>query len=155
MNCKNCYNDLVRNSDYCNYCGGKVIRNRLTIKNLFEHISETFFNYDNKLLKTFIDLFKKPEIVIDSYVKGVRKRYVNPISFFGIILTLNGLNIFLITKFYKKYLDASNLIGDLDSATDQTTKKIMEMSSDISLEYASLLFSLLIPFVAFLSWIVF
>ena len=84
MNCKNCQNELTPESDYCNICGGKVIRNRLTLKNLFEHVSETFFNYDNKLLRTFIDLLKKPDEVINSYVKGVRKRYVNPLSFFGV-----------------------------------------------------------------------
>ncbi len=155
MNCKNCNIELTEKSDFCNSCGGKVIRNRLTFRNLFEHISETFFNYDNKLFRTFIDLFKKPEVVIDSYVQGVRKRYVNPVSFFGIILTVNGLNIFIISKFYKKYLDASTLIGDMDSANNEATKKIMGMSSDISLEYASLMFSILIPFAALISWVVF
>ncbi|GAA4960752.1 DUF3667 domain-containing protein [Algibacter aquimarinus] len=155
MNCKNCERELATDSDYCNGCGGKVIRNRLTIRNLFEHLSETFFNYDNKLLRTFIDLFKKPEVVIDGYVKGVRKRYVNPISFFGVILTVNGLNIFIITKFYKRYLDASNLLGDKNVANNEASRKIMELTSDFSLEYASLLFSFLIPLAALLSWITF
>jgi len=155
MNCKNCDSNFEDNSDYCNSCGAKVIRNRLTFRNLFEHIGETFFNYDNKLLRTFLDLFKKPEIVIGSYVQGVRKRYVNPISFFGITLTLNGLNIFLISKFYKKYLDVSNLLGDIGSSSDEGQKKAMEMVSEISLEYASLTFSILIPFGALISWIVF
>ncbi|WP_084203527.1 DUF3667 domain-containing protein [Psychroserpens damuponensis] len=155
MTCKNCNNQLPANSDYCNMCGGRVIRKRLTFKNLFEHFSETFFNYDNKLLRTFIDLFKKPEIVIDSYVQGVRKRYVNPVSFFGIILTINGLNVFLISKFFKKHLQASQFVGDLESAENEATRKIMEMTSDLSLEYASLLFSLLIPIGALVSLIVF
>nr|WP_321227503.1 DUF3667 domain-containing protein [uncultured Psychroserpens sp.] len=155
MNCKNCQTQLPPNSDFCNSCGGKVIRNRLTFKNLFEHISETFFNYDNKLLRTFVDLFKKPEVVIDSYVQGVRKRYVNPVSFFGIILTINGLNVYIISKFFKKYLDASQLIGDLESAENEASRKIIAMSSDLSLEYASFLFSLLIPLGALISLIVF
>ncbi|MFD2914921.1 DUF3667 domain-containing protein [Psychroserpens luteus] len=155
MNCKNCNTQLPLNSDFCNTCGGKVIRNRLTFKNLFEHISETFFNYDNKLLRTFIDLFKKPEVVIGSYIEGVRKRYVNPVSFFGIILTINGLNVYIISKFYKKYVNASSIVGDLDSAQNEATKKIMALSTDISLEYASLFFSLLIPLAALVSLIVY
>ena len=155
MNCKNCLTELTEGSGFCNSCGGKVIKNRLSFKNLFEHISETFFNYDNKLLRTFVHLFKKPEAVIGSYVQGVRRRYVNPVSFFGIILTINGLNVFLISKFYKKYLDATNLLGDIDSANNEATKKIMAMSSDISLEYASIFFSMLIPLAALISWIVF
>lgn len=54
MNCKNCKTSLSDESDYCNSCGGKIIRNRLTIRNLFEHFSEEFLNYDNKLFQTFI-----------------------------------------------------------------------------------------------------
>lgn len=155
MECKNCQTSLADDSDYCFSCGAKVIRNRLTIRNLFEHISETFFNYDNKLLRTFLELFKKPELVIGGYVSGVRNRYVNPISFFGIILTINGLNIFIINKFFKKYLDASNLLNDSEFSQNLASSKIMGMSTDVSLEYASLLFSLLIPFAALISLIVF
>ncbi|TXE18650.1 DUF3667 domain-containing protein [Psychroserpens burtonensis] len=43
-------------------------------------------------------MYRKPEAVIDSYVQGVIKRYVNPISFFGISLSLNGLSLFIIKK---------------------------------------------------------
>ena len=155
MHCKNCHSQLPSNSDYCNLCGGKVIRNRLTFKNLFEHFTETFFNYDNKLLRTFIDMFKKPEVVIDTYVQGVRKRYVNPVSFFGIILTINGLNIFILSKYFKKYLDTSQMVSDTASAENEATRKIMALSSDFSLEYGSLIFSLLIPLAALISLIVF
>ena len=155
MHCKNCHSQLPSKSDYCNLCGGKVIRNRLTFKNLFEHFTETFFNYDNKLLRTFIDMFKKPEVVIDTYVQGVRKRYVNPVSFFGIILTINGLNIFIISKFFKKYLDASQMMGDIASAENEASRKIMSITSDFSLEYGSLFFSLLIPIAALVGLIVF
>lgn len=155
MECKNCYTTLSETAGYCYDCGGKIIRNRLTMRNLFEHISETFFNYDNKLLRTFIALFKKPEVVIGGYIEGVRKRYVNPISFFGIILTINGLNIFIINKFFKKYLDAKTLFNTSENSADLATSKIMDMSTDISLEYASLLFSLLIPIAALISLIVF
>ena len=84
MNCKNCDANLNQNSDYCNNCGAKVIRNRLTIKTLFSHFSEQFLNYDNKFLQTFIHLFTKPEDVIGSYINGTRKKYVNVISYFAI-----------------------------------------------------------------------
>ena len=138
MNCKNCHTKLPLDSDFCNSCGGKVIRNRLTFRNLFEHISETFFNYDNKLLRTFIDLFKKPELVIDGYIEGVRKRYVNPISFFGISLTLSGLSIFIIKKYYLQYLDFSQIFqGELFD--NPMSKQMMENSSNSSLEYGSLI----------------
>ena len=88
MNCKNC-NLLISDKDnFCNSCGAKVIRNRLTIKSLFEDFSEQFLNYDNKFLQTFLHLFTKPEVVIDGYINGTRKKYVNVISYFAIALTL-------------------------------------------------------------------
>lgn len=154
MNCKNCYHELTPNSDYCNICGGKVIRNRLTLKNLFEHVSETFFNYDNKLLRTFIDLFRKPEVVIGSYVNGVRKRYVNPLSFFGVSLTLSGLSIFILRKFYLQYLDFSKVFTS-EIYENEFSQQVLQNSSDSAFEYNSLIFSFLIPFLALISIIVF
>ena len=91
MNCKSCQSTLKSQDNYCNICGAKVIRNRLTFKNLFEHFSEQFLNYDNKFLLTFITLFKRPEDVIAGYISGTRKKYVNVISYFAIAITLSGL----------------------------------------------------------------
>ncbi|MBC3759262.1 DUF3667 domain-containing protein [Hyunsoonleella sp. SJ7] len=155
MQCKNCHTTLTSESDFCHACGAKVIRKRLTLKNLAQHIGETFFNYDNKLFQTIIDLFKAPEAVIDSYVSGIRKRYINPISFFGISLTLTGFNIFIIRKFYKKYLDASNLFQSSEMYSNEASKQIMESSADFSLEYSSLIYASMIPIFALISWVVF
>ncbi|MDU8885997.1 DUF3667 domain-containing protein [Yeosuana sp. MJ-SS3] len=107
MHCKNCFTDLKENYDFCYNCGAKVIRNRLTFKIFFEHISETFFNYDNKLLRTFIELFTKPEDVIGSYINGVRKKYVNPISYFALALSISGIYLLIINKFFPETLDFS------------------------------------------------
>lgn len=148
MNCKNCNNQLPTNSDFCNICGGKVIRKRLTFKNLFEHISETFFNYDNKLLRTIIDLFKKPEVVIDSYIQGVRKRYVNPISFFGLAITVTGLYILILNKFYPEALDFSNFAVE---GQEEFQKKNMSFVQ----EYMSILMMLYIPIYALIARITF
>ena len=63
MACENCETPLTTESDFCNHCGAKVIRNRLTLKNLFAHFGEQFLNYNNKFIQTIIYLFKKPEDV--------------------------------------------------------------------------------------------
>ena len=82
-----------------------MIRNRITVKNLFYDIVERYFNLDNSFLKTFLHLFTKPEEVIDGYISGVRKKYLNPISYLGIALTLSGLTVFVIKKFYSENVD--------------------------------------------------
>tara|TARA_R110002049_G_scaffold27927_6_gene95782 strand:- start:1178 stop:1960 length:783 start_codon:yes stop_codon:yes gene_type:complete len=150
MNCKNCQTELDHNDEYCKNCGGKVIRNRLTLKNLFEHLSETFFNYDNKLLRTIVQLVKEPEDVIVSYINGVRKKYVNPISFFGLALTLTGLSIFILKKFYMEYLDFSSLFKGSSLSQD-----MFDSTFSVGLEYNSLIYGALIPLFALISWIVF
>ena len=150
MYCKNCKTELSVQDDYCKSCGGKVIRQRLTFRNLFEHLSETFFNYDNKLLRTFTQLLKQPELVIGGYIYGVRKKYINPISFFGLSLTLSGISIFIIKKFYLPYLDFSKLLEGFN-----IPEGMMDNPTDGALEYNSLFYSVLIPLFALISWVTF
>lgn len=148
MNCKNCKSQLSPNSDYCHVCGGKVIRNRLTMRNLFEHVSETFFNYDNKLLRTFINLFSKPEDVIGSYIDGVRKKYVNPVSYFGLALTLTGLYALIINKFFPETLDYS--IFTMPGQEEMQKKNISFVQ-----EYMSVFMMLYVPLYALMALITF
>ena len=150
MICKNCHTTLNEQDEYCRNCGAKIIRKRLSFKNLFEHLSETFFNYDNKLLRTFIQLFKAPEDVIVGYINGVRKKYINPISFFGLSLTLSGLSIFIIKKFYIQYLDFSGIFEGM-----QASQNIAQATSGSALEYNSLIYSGFVPLFALISWVVF
>lgn len=150
MNCKNCHTELQEHDEYCSKCGGKIIRNRLSFKNLFEHLSETFFNYDNKLLRTFVQLFKNPEDVIVGYINGVRKRYINPISFFGLALTISGLSIFILKKFYIDDLDFSHVFEGMEVSQD-----VFSGTFNNALEYNSLFYSFLIPLFALISWVIF
>ncbi|OUR92174.1 hypothetical protein A9Q87_06730 [Flavobacteriales bacterium 34_180_T64] len=148
MVCKNCQTELLSKSDYCNTCGGKVIRNRLTIRNLFEHISETFFNYDNKLLRTFINLLTKPEDVIGSYIAGVRKKYVNVISYFALAISITGLEYFILNKFYPEAIDISALSAKgLESFTNDIMMTIQEYQSFVLMAF--------IPIYAIIAKIVF
>ena len=100
MDCKNCGNERESHERYCRNCGARVIHNRLTTKGLMAQLGEEFLNYDNKLLKTFKDLVKKPEVVIDGFIKGVRKRYVNPVGYFTLAVSFAGLFNFVLNKFF-------------------------------------------------------
>jgi len=149
MDCKNCENTLLEKSDYCNFCGARVIRNRLTVKNLFQHFAEEFLNYDNRFLKTIRHLFTKPSEVIENYVTGTRKKYLNPMSFFAITLTLSGISVLVLQKFYSNAIDFNSFY------TENVSQEVMTKFMSASLEYNSFIYSAMIPFFAIMSFAVF
>ncbi|MEZ4802245.1 MAG: DUF3667 domain-containing protein [Gelidibacter sp.] len=139
MECKNCKTYLTEESDYCNSCGGKVIRNRLTLRNLFEHFTETFFNYDNKFFQTFLYLFKNPENVIEGYINGIRKKYADVISYFTLAITISGLQLFILNKFFPDAMDMS--VWSTKGAEEiqkQQMSSVQEYQSIIMMFYAPL-----------------
>lgn len=138
MNCKNCENTLRTDYSFCPDCGAKVIRNRITIKNLWYDVIERYFNIDNTLLRTILHLFTKPEAVIDGYIKGTRKKYLNPISYFGIALTISGILVFIMQRFYGDALDFSG----------QTTGSFAKKWGEIVFDYNAFFFLLYFPVLA-------
>lgn len=148
MNCKNCNRILRSDYSYCSNCGAKIIQYRLTFKKLWYDVTERYFNVDNTFLKTFWHLFTKPEIVIDGYIQGIRKKYLNPISYLGIALTLSGLLLFILRKFALSKID---LAAFGSSMKTETTSKILNASLDIS----SFTFLLYIPVIAIVGWLIF
>ncbi|MEM9680377.1 MAG: DUF3667 domain-containing protein [Bacteroidota bacterium] len=148
MTCRNCKAELLDTDDYCKHCGAKVIRNRLTLRNLFSYFSEEFLNYDNKLLQTFILLFKRPEDVIDSYIKGTRKKYVNVINYFALAITISGLYIFIINKYFPEIMDFSAMAAPGQEEFQRKNMAFVE-------EYQSILMMLYVPLYALMARIVF
>lgn len=147
-NCKNCKATLSDDSDYCNKCGARVIRNRLTFGNLFSHFSEEFLNYDNKLLQTIIALFTKPEDVIRSYISGTRKKYVNVINYYAIAITIGGLQFFILQKFFPEAMDMSTISV---KGTEESNNAVLEFMK----EYSSIAMMLNVPIYALMSKLAF
>ncbi len=147
MRCKNCEGTLRTDYLYCPSCGGKVIHNRITVKNLWHDILDRYFNLDNTFLRTFIHLFTKPEVVIEGYLHGQRKKYLNPISYLGIALTLSGFIVFLMAR----------SLGDMDFDVFNTGVQTVyqEKLMDFVLDYQSLLFIFYIPVMAVAGWMCF
>ncbi|MEM9001464.1 MAG: DUF3667 domain-containing protein [Bacteroidota bacterium] len=145
MECKNCGHNLRTDYRYCPDCGAKVIRNRITFKNLWYDVLERYFNLDNTFVKTFIHLFTQPETVINDYISGIRRKYLNPISYLGIALTLSGFIAFLMTKLSDKLnFDVFNT-----GNAGQSSEKIM----DYTFDFQSLIFIFYIPIMAAASWL--
>lgn len=143
MNCANCENSLRSDFSFCPTCGAKVIRNRLTLKNLWEDISYQIFNLDNTFLKTFRHMFSQPQSIIESYISGVRKRYMNPISYFAIGVTLSGILFYILRNIYHAKLTEN-------SFASQDTPNF-----DFVFDYQGVMSYLIMPIYALLTWILF
>ena len=157
MDCKNCETSLNDSINYCPLCGAKVVRKRLTLKNLWYDISLQFFNVDNKLLKTFTHLFTQPETVIHGFIEGTRKKYINVIQYFAIALTLVGVQVFLMNTFFSEDLEsAMDFMKPLEEATggkDNPFNSNPLGSFEEINRYQSLIYILTVPMYTLATWL--
>ncbi|TCK68664.1 uncharacterized protein DUF3667 [Winogradskyella wandonensis] len=155
MHCKNCEIPLSKNQNYCFECGARVIKNRLTIKALFQQINAEFLSMDNKLFKTFIHLFTKPEAVIVGYINGTRKKYINVIQYFAIALTFLGIQVFLMEHWVNNpELYESTFFDNLSNLPGQEKNPFFKkMEFEEFNSFQSLFYTISIPFSALATWL--
>ena len=154
ISCKNCEHVLSETDYFCSECGAKVIRNRLTLKNLWHDFSERFLNYDNVFFKTIRHLFTQPEEVIESYIQGTRKKYLNVFNYFAISLTVTGFLTFIFLKFYPNvFTDAMDVFNS--SQQSEAQKQLFSSFLASFMDFQSLIYLMIIPLLALISKIVF
>lgn len=154
MNCKNCNSSLKDTDKYCANCGAKIVTHRLTIKSLWKEFSNNFLNYDNTFFRTFRHLFTKPEVVIESFINGTRKKYLNVFNYFAVSITVTGFFTFIYLRFFPElFTGAMDSFNNLYESEAQQ-KMMSEVMSKV-FDYQSLIYFLLIPIFALISKIVF
>ncbi|RAR48949.1 DUF3667 domain-containing protein [Flavobacterium lacus] len=149
MSCKNCQKLLLAEDKFCSNCGAQVVTQKLTVKKVIHEFSERYLSFDNKFLSTYKTLFTHPEWVVNGYLEGLRVRYVNPITYLIIAVTLSGISIYLIKRGY---------FGEIDFKSMQGNDKIpfdMKEYMNTIYDYNSVMVFLSIPLLAFISKIVF
>jgi Protein of unknown function (DUF3667) len=149
MLCKNCHLELTSENDYCSQCGAKVIRNRLTLRNLWVEFSEKVFNIENTFFKTFFTLFKNPSDVIGGYIDGRRKRYIDVFSYYALAITLAGIQLFVVRKFFPETMDLKVFMAGASPSPPPDT------NVDWIYDYYSILALLNLPLYALFGKVVF
>lgn len=144
-NCKNCGNN-IEDVNFCSNCGAKKITKRITFKNLITEISEVYLNVDSTFINTIKDLTIKPHIVIDGYINGVRKKYLNVASYFVLSVTLAAILTFVKERGFDIPLDS----GKFDESP-----KIVQLFIDVTEKFPTLGYFILIPFYAIISRFIF
>lgn len=154
MNCRNCDTSLSQEQRFCPNCGEITKAKQLTVKSIIGLFFSNFLSYDNKFLKTFRNLTTKPDDVIDSYVYGFRRKYVNVISYLGLAVTLIGLQFFVLRRFFPDLLNADSI---LSSNSLKVNNELFDMNLFLEsyYEYQGLLTILFIPLYAFASRLLF
>ena len=148
MKCKNCSANLRTDFKYCSNCGAKIVLKRISFKGLFADIFERFLNLENNFFKTIGHLTVWPEKVIQGYIDGTRRKYLNPLNYFTITLFLAGIITYSIRRYA---LDKLNFdVFGMDIST-RGSMKVM----NLVLEYNNFIFFLYIPIIALAGYLTF
>lgn len=103
MNCKNCNSELSQKDNFCNECGAKIIKERITLKSLFSNLLDAL-GWDSNFFITLRFLLYKPQTVLKEYINGTRKKYTNPFTFFAISL---AISLFVFNQYSEQFIQMS------------------------------------------------
>lgn len=118
--CPNCQQEAM--GAYCHHCGQKQGIQRLSWRYLFEDLQQRLFGFDNNYLRTFRDLTIRPGKVVHTIIEGIRVKYVGPIGYYFLMLTI----YLLLTSFLD--IDFSELAKPLVQEADSEFEKNFQNS---------------------------
>lgn len=124
MNCKNCHDPLEKNAQFCDNCGAKVITSRITFKLLITEVFTNAFGVDSKFFLTLRKMFTHPEDVINEYIKGVRKRYVNPFAF---LFLAAAISLLVFNYFEEEFIEIQSSVT-LEQVNELKKKSEIDLS---------------------------
>ena len=150
--CRNCAKHLNPHAKFCDSCGAKIIKNRITTRNLLEDFNDRFLSIDGAFPKTFIALFKKPEDVIGGYINGVRKKYISAFGYFALSLSIAGIYVFIIREYFMDSLFENIAFPEKQNQVQLDFIKKITLNMN---EYQALFSIISIPVLALISRIVF
>ncbi len=146
--CLNCGMQFDEDDQNCRACGAKKIEERFTPKKVLNEAGERIFNIDNTFLRTFKDLFLRPQAVIGGFLAGLRKRYLNAFSYFTIAITISGFQVFVMKRFYPEVVSQMGVV-------DGKGNPISQILQDSIMEYQPVVMFATIPLLAFMGWLTF
>jgi hypothetical protein len=85
---------------FCPHCGQENTVNRPKFHYLFTHFFEDLTHYDGKFWKTLNYLFFKPGFLVNEYLLGKRKSFVNPIRLYIFVSFITFFVPFILPNFH-------------------------------------------------------
>jgi len=120
-NCKNCGSKNIDN--YCSNCGQMVYQKRFTLKSYLISLFN-LFSVEKGFFYSLIMLFIRPGILINDYLKGKTRIYINPLKY---LLIVGGIFAFVMIK--TDILDISYKTGNeiIYNSTEELQKEYKEL----------------------------
>ncbi len=163
-NCKNCNELIYAGKSHCANCGCKWLENRITMRQVGNDFADMYLGFDTKFIRTFIDLFKKPEAVILGYMNGRRVNYMDAIRYLLVALFFTGIYTFvlkntgvldqIISKQSEATLDAYTQMGMSEDVALENLANAQNLSKQV-FEFQGFFLLLTIPFLALVARITF
>jgi hypothetical protein len=128
MNCKNCFDELKVDSQFCGNCGGKIVLDRISFKQLLLEVFINAVGFDSKFFITLKEMVRKPDVVISDYLNGVRKRYMNPFAFLAVGAALS----LIIFNYYADDFIAINSAVNAEQINEYKKMASIEIPDNLS-----------------------
>ena len=112
ISCKNC--GRINSGTYCSNCGQKLVVERITIHYVWHALVHFFTHAEHGFLYTSWQMLKAPGRIAINFIKGKRKNYQTPISYFLIWNAIYLLLLYTVEKSFgdNKVIDFSGYFGE-------------------------------------------
>jgi len=158
--CKNCGSLVYAGKSYCSNCGAKWIEKRITMRNVGADFADMYIGLDTKFVRTFIDLFKKPEEVITGYITGRRMNYVDALRYLLVSLFVSGLVFFIMKQLdidIMQIMDLDSMYKNMGYSPEEIVQQIeiQKKAQEFQSKYLSFIIFASIPILALIGMITF
>jgi hypothetical protein len=103
--CPNCETEF--DSKFCPNCGQEKITKRLEVKSILHDATHGIIHWENSVLKTFRLLLTQPGNLIHGYIRGKRKSYIKPFSYFLFLQTIYVVIFHFMSEKFFAYINIS------------------------------------------------
>ncbi|MFT5925471.1 MAG: hypothetical protein ACI9WL_000207 [Rubritalea sp.] len=155
---------IYAEQNFCSLCGAKWLENRITMKQVTHDFSDMYIGIDTKFIRTFLDLFKRPEAVITGYMNGRRVNYMDAMRYLLVALFITGIytyflkNMGVIDSMMEAQrpatIEAYQQMGMGEEEITETLVHINKLTK-IAFEFQGFILLLTIPFLALAARITF
>ncbi|MTI22546.1 DUF3667 domain-containing protein [Fulvivirga sp. RKSG066] len=145
------YCEQSATGNYCSNCGQNQQLHRLEWKYLFADLQRRWLGFDNMFYRTLRDMLLAPEEVITSMHRGIKVRYMGPVGFFFLMMTIL---ILLYSLLGVDMLEVTKDVNNVFSGTASQKEFQNQIGQSIFSNFKVMAF-VMMPFYAFGLWLIF